>query len=239
MELIKKGYTNISYKDGEIFCQEKILNGFNHNVDYKLLNQFDFVPKFIKQDDKFVYWEFIENQKFAPTNENLEKIATNLKQLHSSSVKFQDNFMIKRLESFLSLIQKWGRSSELIINSFTLVKQIFASDNQNNYPIHNDLYFSNILKTDEKLYFVDWEYASMGNRLFDLALFIAATDLSDEQEEVFLNFYNVKSHEKQIYINQKFIAYFFIVTWALSKEQIPINDKYFIDKLSQHYQICK
>lgn len=38
--------------------------------------------------------------------------------------------------------------------------------------IHNDLYFSNILLTDEeKVYFVDWEYASMGNKYFDLALF--------------------------------------------------------------------
>lgn len=76
-------------------------------------------------------------------------------------------------------------------------------------PIHNDLYFSNILLTDEeKMYFVDWEYASMGNKYFDLALFVCATDLSVENEtELLLQYKDVNLYE---YLNEKLVAYFFL-----------------------------
>ncbi|SYV92370.1 PTS lichenan-specific IIA component domain protein, partial [Mycoplasmopsis synoviae] len=36
--------------------QEKILNGFNHNVNYDLLNKLNFVPKFLGSDKKFIRW---------------------------------------------------------------------------------------------------------------------------------------------------------------------------------------
>lgn len=103
-------------------------------------------------------------------------------------------------------------------------------------PIHNDLYFSNILLTDEeKVYFVDWEYASMGNKYFDLALFVCATDLSVENEtELLLQYKDVNLYE---YLNEKLVAYFFICTWAIAKNEIPINIKYFLTKLEDFYNL--
>lgn len=59
----------------------------------------------------------------------------------------------------------------------------------------------------KKLYFVDWEYASMGNKYFDLALFVCATDLSVENEtELLLQYKDVNLYE---YLNEKLVAYFF------------------------------
>lgn len=39
-------------------------------------------------------------------------------------------------------------------------------------PLHNDIYQSNLIwGKDDKIYFVDWEYATMGDKHFDLAFF--------------------------------------------------------------------
>lgn len=121
IELIKKGYTNISYKNDAEFVQEKILNGFNHNVNYDLLNKLNFVPKFLGSDEKFVRWEFIANNKFKFNDSIIKEVANNLKQLHSSDLKFQENFMHKRLEAFLENIKKLDRLNDIVQKSWILL----------------------------------------------------------------------------------------------------------------------
>jgi hypothetical protein len=49
---IENGHTNISYKDGNVFLQEKIYNNFNHKINYEILEDFDFVPKLISQNEE-------------------------------------------------------------------------------------------------------------------------------------------------------------------------------------------
>lgn len=101
--------------------QEKILNGFNHNVNYDLLNKLNFVPKFLGSDEKFVRWEFIANNKFKFNDSIIKEVATNLKQLHSSDLKFQENFMHKRLEAFLENIKKLDRLNDIVQKSWILL----------------------------------------------------------------------------------------------------------------------
>ena len=48
-------------------------------------------------------------------------------------------------------------------------------------PCHNDLLAENFLDSSEKLWLIDWEYAAMGDPLFDLANFVANFELSDSQ----------------------------------------------------------
>lgn len=47
---------------------------------------------------------------------------------------------------------------------------------------HNDLLAANIMDDSEKLQIVDWEYAGIGNPVFDLASVAANSGLTDEQE---------------------------------------------------------
>ncbi|AKJ20972.1 hypothetical protein ACJOMT_00975 [Mycoplasmopsis synoviae] len=116
MELIKKGYTNISYKNDAEFVQEKILNGLND-----LLNKLNFVLKFLGSNEKFVRWEFIANNKFKFNDSIIKEVANNLKQLHSSDLKFQENFMHKRLEAFLENIKKLDRLNDIVQKSWILL----------------------------------------------------------------------------------------------------------------------
>ncbi|AHB99990.1 hypothetical protein [Mycoplasmoides gallisepticum] len=72
-------------------------------------------------DEKFVRREFIANNKFKFNDSIIKEVANNLKQLHSSDLKFQENFMHKRLEAFLENIKKLDRLNDIVQKSWILL----------------------------------------------------------------------------------------------------------------------
>jgi thiamine kinase-like enzyme len=54
---------------------------------------------------------------------------------------------------------------------------------------HNDLLAANFIAGADRLWIVDWDYAGMGDRYFDLANFAVNNELSDEDCESFLGAY--------------------------------------------------
>src|SRR5215210_4643759 len=53
-------------------------------------------------------------------------------------------------------------------------------------PCHNDLLNANFIRSPEGIRVVDWEYAGMGDRFFDLANFAVNHELDEAGEEAFL-----------------------------------------------------
>jgi thiamine kinase-like enzyme len=56
-------------------------------------------------------------------------------------------------------------------------------------PAHNDLLPANFLLDGDRMQLIDWEYAGMGNRWFDLGNFAANNELDDDQEAQLLQAY--------------------------------------------------
>jgi thiamine kinase-like enzyme len=56
-------------------------------------------------------------------------------------------------------------------------------------PCHNDLLAGNFLRGSERIWIVDWEYAGMGDRYFDLANFAINNELSPSQHPALLEDY--------------------------------------------------
>jgi thiamine kinase-like enzyme len=56
-------------------------------------------------------------------------------------------------------------------------------------PCHNDLLAANFLRSADGIRIVDWEYAGMGNRYFDLGNFAVNNELEGEQEAGLLGAY--------------------------------------------------
>jgi thiamine kinase-like enzyme len=56
-------------------------------------------------------------------------------------------------------------------------------------PCHNDLLNANFLDDGERLRILDWEYAGMGNRFFDLGNFAGHHDLGPDEEAALLAAY--------------------------------------------------
>jgi thiamine kinase-like enzyme len=56
-------------------------------------------------------------------------------------------------------------------------------------PCHNDLLAANFLHVEEGLVIVDWEYAGMGDRYFDLGNFAVNNELDEDDEQRLLEAY--------------------------------------------------
>src|SRR5204863_4939830 len=56
-------------------------------------------------------------------------------------------------------------------------------------PCHNDLLAGNFLDGADRIWIVDWEYAGMGDRYFDLANFAINNELGEERTTALLEAY--------------------------------------------------
>jgi thiamine kinase-like enzyme len=56
-------------------------------------------------------------------------------------------------------------------------------------PAHNDLLPANFLRDGDRMQLIDWEYAGMGDRWFDLGNFAVNNELDDDQEVQLLEAY--------------------------------------------------
>jgi thiamine kinase-like enzyme len=69
------------------------------------------------------------------------------------------------------------------------VKAIRRHPEHQPLPCHNDLLTANFLHDGRKIVIVDWEYAGMGDRYFDLGNFSVNNELGDADEERLLDAY--------------------------------------------------
>ncbi|ADE19492.1 phosphotransferase [Mycoplasma crocodyli] len=238
-KVITGGYTNISYKDGDKFYQEKILTGFNHKIDYSILSGFGFVPKLIFNNEKEISWDFIEGEIPTLTIDELKIIADQLYELHNSKVKFPPSNHAARVKKYRKILNERGINLPVINDYFKRINNILAKSKKD-VPLHNDLWNRNMIKKDNKIYFIDWEYATMGDRHFDLAYFICSSNLTEKEEKEFLDQYH--NYWEDYLIQQKILVNYLIVLWINAQDIKPFDDKYYIDqiyKLDKLYQTKK
>jgi amino acid transporter/thiamine kinase-like enzyme len=64
---------------------------------------------------------------------------------------------------------------------------------------HNDLLLGNFIAVDDSLRIIDWEYAGLGDRLFDLGNFAAHNQLSEDEERLLLECYFGEARQEDLY----------------------------------------
>ena len=66
-------------------------------------------------------------------------------------------------------------------------------------PCHNDLLAGNFLRGTEQIWVVDWEYAGMGDRYFDLANFAINNELQTSQyPELLADYFSEEAGERRV-----------------------------------------
>jgi thiamine kinase-like enzyme len=66
-------------------------------------------------------------------------------------------------------------------------------------PCHNDLLAGNFLRGSERIWIVDWEYAGMGDRYFDLANFAINNELTEAQHpELLADYFSEEATPRRI-----------------------------------------
>jgi thiamine kinase-like enzyme len=71
----------------------------------------------------------------------------------------------------------------------TRIERALADAGEEPVLCHDDLLAANFLRSPEGIRIVDWEYAGMGSRWFDLGNFVVNNGLGDEEEVAFLSAY--------------------------------------------------
>ena len=69
------------------------------------------------------------------------------------------------------------------------LEAIAGQDEHRPVPCHDDLLTANFLHDGERVQIIDWEYAGMGDRYFDLGNLAVNNQLDDDQESALLEAY--------------------------------------------------
>ena len=126
--------------------------------------------------------------------ENVEEIARALRRFHDSPMRLPTRFSVPELLARYGAIvrERGGTLPDAYAQACAAADQIAAAlPACEPRPCHNDLLAGNIIRTsaDDALLIVDWEYAGMGDRRFDLGNLSVNNDFDAETDERMLAAY--------------------------------------------------
>lgn len=225
---IDKGHTNISYREGDVFVQQKMRNGFNHGIDYSLLKQFDFVPKLIENESNTIKWEFIEGNEPQINFDNIELIAKQIKIIHNSKLKFPKNNIAARIKSYRKIFNELKQNVPVLNDFYRSINQTLAKMDHSS-PLHNDLWPFNMIENKGKIYFVDWEYATMGDKHFELAYIIESSNMSKDLEQKFLEAYG--EYNPLYLLRHKMLVNYIVILWVHTQTPPPFDTKIYQQRI--------
>ena len=105
-------------------------------------------------------------------------------------------------------------------------------------PCHNDLLNANFITDGERIWIVDWEYAGMGDRFFDLANFSVNHGLSADENEELLRLYFGEVHEDDVrsLTLMRFMSDFREAMWGVVQQALSDLDFDFNAYAEQHFE---
>ena len=106
-------------------------------------------------------------------------------------------------------------------------------------PCHNDLLAANFIRGDgEHLWIVDWEYAGMGDRYFDLANFAINNELDESDErELLSDYFSATPSEAQLasLALMKFMSDFREAMWGVVQSAVSELEFDFHEYATKHF----
>jgi thiamine kinase-like enzyme len=142
---------------------------------------------------------FISGREMTPEElrrpDAIHEVADALRRLHDSGTELPSGFDSFRL---VEEYAETGRANdseppdgydEALEGAKKIEKAVRDQPEHEPVPAHNDLLPANFLHTGQRMQIIDWEYAGMGDRWFDLGNFAANNELDDDQEAQLLEVY--------------------------------------------------
>ena len=105
-------------------------------------------------------------------------------------------------------------------------------------PCHDDLLAANFIRGADQLWIVDWEYAGMGDRYFDLANFAVNNGLDEAQQETLLEAYFAEPPDERALATlrlMRFMSDFREAMWGVVQGVVSELDFDFADYHSKHF----
>lgn len=105
-------------------------------------------------------------------------------------------------------------------------------------PCHNDLLNANFLDDGERLWIVDWEYAGIGDPVFDLANFSINHELDDDVNRALLTAYfgTLRAEDERALRLMRFMSDFREAMWGVVQQGISELDFDFVAYADEHFE---
>jgi thiamine kinase-like enzyme len=105
-------------------------------------------------------------------------------------------------------------------------------------PCHNDLLNANFINDGERFWIVDWEYAGMGDRFFDLANFSVNHECDADANERLLRAYfgEARDEDLRTLILMRFMSDFREAMWGVVQQAISELDFDFAAYADEHFE---
>lgn len=149
------------------------------------------------QPEGYLVTRFVEGDPLPPVQvkqpENLKQIVAMLKEFHATAA-LPGVFWVPQIVANYSKIARehaitFPENFDWLMECLQQAEAALKGDPLPHCPCHNDLLNENFLQQEGKIYILDWEYAGMGDRFFDLANLSVNHGFDDGQDRMLLEYY--------------------------------------------------
>ncbi len=257
LEQLGGGITNHNFKvsrDGETYVlriggKDTDLLGIDRHAEYAAaqaaaeLGVGPEVVAFVEPEGCLVT-RFVEGEPVPPEKlrrpEALREIATLLRRVHDGPafpVRF-DSFRVVEAYRATALAHgvKVPAAYEAAKARADEIEQTLGPRPE--HPCHNDLLNANFIRGADGIRIVDWEYAGMGDRFFDLANFAVNHDLTADDEAQLLEAYfgEGRDGDRAHLRLMRFMSDFREAMWGVVQQGISELDFDFEDYARRHFE---
>jgi thiamine kinase-like enzyme len=127
--------------------------------------------------------------------DTLAEVARGLRTFHDSGAELTTGFdSFRVVEEYASTAASHGvqtppEFAEALARARAIREAVAGQEEHDPVPCHDDLLSSNFLHDGKQVRIVDWEYAGMGDRYFDLGNFAVNNELGADDEDALLSLY--------------------------------------------------
>jgi thiamine kinase-like enzyme len=142
---------------------------------------------------------FVEGREMTPEDlhrpDAVDQVAASLREFHDSGLTLPTRFQVVDIAvDYAEVVrERGGQPPQPFEQSLASAREVVeaVSDDAEHSPVpcHNDLLPANFLSGAERIVIVDWEYAGMGDRFFDLGNLAVNNEFGEEDEDRLLEAY--------------------------------------------------
>jgi thiamine kinase-like enzyme len=191
---------------------------------------------------RFVEGETLDSEQLRDPA-TLADVAASLAKLHSSGATLPTEFdSFRVVEDYAQTAADRGvevpGSYEEAHGHSKRIEAALSGPEHAPVPCHNDLLAANFIRGDQ-LWIVDWDYAGMGDRYFDLGNFAVNNELDDAAAQAFLTaYFGEEPGERRTATLRlfRFMSDFREAMWGVVQQGISDLDFDFVDYAAKHFQ---
>jgi thiamine kinase-like enzyme len=191
---------------------------------------------------------FVEGHEMKPEELRepgaIGQIAAALREFHDSGLTLPTEFQVVDIARDYAGVarERGGETPQPFEDSLASAREVVEAvrDDPEHAPVpcHNDLLPANFLSGDERIVIVDWEYAGMGDRFFDLGNLAVNNEFGDEDEDRLLEAYfgEAATPRRQAALKLfRFMSDFREAMWGVVQSSVSDLDFDFDAYASKHF----